>query len=167
MWIKTTTLKLYIHQLIWNVRLTHKYLYTFSRVILLKSVLIFSHQPTFRSLFSPHCLPGHSWKQHFIQTYLTFLCCSLASCYSLDVSFCRCACMLSHVWLFVTPWTVAHQLLCPWDFSGKNIGVGCHFLLQGIFPMRDQTYMMFPYPSVGKKRLFYPLPLSTLPCWCC
>ena len=25
------------------------------------------------------------------------------------------------------------RLLCPWDFSGKNIGVGCHFLLLGIF----------------------------------
>ena len=24
-------------------------------------------------------------------------------------------------------------LLCPWDFQGKNSGVGCHFLLQGIF----------------------------------
>ena len=24
-------------------------------------------------------------------------------------------------------------LLCPWDFPGKNSGVGCHFLLQGIF----------------------------------
>ena len=23
--------------------------------------------------------------------------------------------------------------LCPWDFPGKNTGVGCHFLLQGIF----------------------------------
>ena len=21
------------------------------------------------------------------------------------------------------------RLLCPWDFSGKNTGVGCHFLL--------------------------------------
>ena len=25
-------------------------------------------------------------------------------------------------------------LLCPWDFPGKNTGVGCHALLQGIFP---------------------------------
>ena len=25
------------------------------------------------------------------------------------------------------------RLLCPWDFSDKNTGVGCHFLLQGIF----------------------------------
>ena len=26
------------------------------------------------------------------------------------------------------------RLLCPWKSSGKNIGVGCHSLLQGIFP---------------------------------
>ena len=25
------------------------------------------------------------------------------------------------------------RLLCPWDFPGKNTGVGCHFLLQEIF----------------------------------
>ena len=26
------------------------------------------------------------------------------------------------------------RLLCPWDFPGKNTGMRCHFLLQGIFP---------------------------------
>ena len=26
------------------------------------------------------------------------------------------------------------RLLCPWDSLGKNTRVGCHFLLQGIFP---------------------------------
>ena len=26
------------------------------------------------------------------------------------------------------------RILCPWDSPGKNTGVGCHFLLQGIFP---------------------------------
>ena len=41
---------------------------------------------------------------------------------------------LSHVQLFVTPWTAAHQLLCPWDSPGKNTGVSSHSLLQGIFP---------------------------------
>ena len=25
------------------------------------------------------------------------------------------------------------RLLCPWDSPGKNTGVGCHDLLQGIF----------------------------------
>ena len=30
-----------------------------------------------------------------------------------------------------TPWTIQPTgLLCPWDFPGKNAGVGCHFLLQ-------------------------------------
>ena len=41
---------------------------------------------------------------------------------------------LSHVWLFITPWAVATpRLLCPWDFPGKNTGLGCHFLFQRIF----------------------------------
>ena len=26
------------------------------------------------------------------------------------------------------------RLLCPWSSPGKNTGVGCHVLLQGIFP---------------------------------
>ena len=26
------------------------------------------------------------------------------------------------------------RLLCPWNFPGKNTEVGCHSLLQGIFP---------------------------------
>ena len=37
----------------------------------------------------------------------------------------------------VTLWTVAARLLCPWDFSSKSTGVGCHFLLQGIFPAQE------------------------------
>ena len=40
---------------------------------------------------------------------------------------------LSHVGLFVSPWTVAHKAPL-WNFPGKSTGVGCHFLLQGIFP---------------------------------
>ena len=34
----------------------------------------------------------------------------------------------------VTPWTVPTSLLCPWNSPGKNTRVGCHALLQGIFP---------------------------------
>ena len=40
----------------------------------------------------------------------------------------------SVVLLFVTFWTVAHQALCSWDFSGENTGVGSHFLHWKIFP---------------------------------
>ena len=39
---------------------------------------------------------------------------------------------LSRVRLFETPWLT--RLLHPWNFPGKSTGVGCHFLLQGIFP---------------------------------
>ena len=31
------------------------------------------------------------------------------------------------------------RLLCPWDFPGKNTGVGRHFLLQGIFPIQGSN----------------------------
>ena len=31
------------------------------------------------------------------------------------------------------------RLLCPWNFPGKNTGVGCHFLLQGIFPTQGSN----------------------------
>ena len=33
-----------------------------------------------------------------------------------------------------TPWTITHQAPLPWDFPGKNSGLGCHFLLQGNLP---------------------------------
>ena len=38
--------------------------------------------------------------------------------------------MLSCVQLFATPWIITR----PWNSPGRNNGVGCHFLLQGIFP---------------------------------
>ena len=31
------------------------------------------------------------------------------------------------------------RLLCPWDSLGKNTRVGCHALLQGIFPTRGSN----------------------------
>ena len=46
----------------------------------------------------------------------------------------KCKCWsLSCVRLFVTLWTVAARLLCPWKSPGKNTGVGCHSLLHVIF----------------------------------
>ena len=45
-------------------------------------------------------------------------------------------CIWSHfngVWLFVTLWTVAHQLLYPWGSPGKITAVACHALIQRIF----------------------------------
>ena len=40
---------------------------------------------------------------------------------------------LSHVQIFAT------RGLCPWGFPGKNMGVGCHFFFQGIFPTQGSN----------------------------
>ena len=45
-----------------------------------------------------------------------------------------CVCALRHGRLFCNPWTVAARFLCPCDFPGKNIGVGCPAIRQEIFP---------------------------------
>ena len=31
------------------------------------------------------------------------------------------------------------KLLCPWEFPSKDTGVGCHFLLQGLFPTQGSN----------------------------
>ena len=43
------------------------------------------------------------------------------------------------------------RLLCPWDFPGKNIRVGCHFLLQGIFPIQGSNLALL----LGRWILYY------------
>ena len=48
--------------------------------------------------------------------------------------------LLTSVWLFATPWTVAWQAPLSMGFSRQeNTGVGCHFLLQGIFPTQGSN----------------------------
>ena len=49
--------------------------------------------------------------------------------------------VLSHVQLFVTPWTVAHQAPLSMGFSRHEYWSGCYFLLQGIFPTRDSLHL--------------------------
>ena len=42
-------------------------------------------------------------------------------------------------------------LLCPSDFPGKNTGVSCHFILQGIFPtQRLNQHLLF-----GRRILYH------------
>ena len=48
-----------------------------------------------------------------------------------------------HVQLFGILWTVAHRLLRPWDSPSKNTGIGCHFLLQWIFPTQELNPCLF------------------------
>ena len=49
---------------------------------------------------------------------------------------------------------------CPWDFPGKSTGVGCHFLLQGIFPTQGSN------PGLPHcRQTLYPLSHQGSPRW--
>ena len=69
---------------------------------------------------------------------------------------------LSRVRLFVTPWTVARRLLCPWDSPGKNTGVGCNAVLQGIFPnQRSNSHIAGGFSTTGPPgKPYNPSPLG-------
>ena len=66
---------------------------------------------------------------------------------------------LSLVRLFVTPWTVAHQASPSMNFLDKSTGVGCHFLLQGIFPSQRANLDL---PHCGQ--MLYCLSHQGIPC---
>ena len=60
-----------------------------------------------------------------------------------NLTFSKCySAVLSHSVLFNSLGPQGLQpsrLLCPWDFPGKNTGVGCQALLQGIFPTQGSN----------------------------
>ena len=43
---------------------------------------------------------------------------------------------------FAIPW-IPTRLLCPWDFPGKNSGVGCHTFSRGSSQLKDLTCVSF------------------------
>ena len=46
----------------------------------------------------------------------------------------KCACVFSHMELFVTPWTVAHQAPLSMEFSKQEYWSGLLFLSPGDLP---------------------------------
>ena len=85
---------------------------------------------------------------------------------------CLLAWLLSHVWPFATPWTVAWQIslagqglhvviTCPWNSPDKNTGVGCHSHLQGIFPIQGSNLCL-----LHCRRILYHLSQEQEHRWC-
>ena len=93
----------------------------------LKSTVCLDHDP----LCPPESDSGIFWFIVLFCLIALFLKVHMLHCMFLIPVF-VCAESLSHVRLFVTPWTIACQTPCSWDFSGKNTRVDGHFLLQGI-----------------------------------
>ena len=55
------------------------------------------------------------------------------------INYCCCLVAKSHPTLLQHHELHPARLLCPWDFPGKNTGVGFHFLLQGFFPIQGSN----------------------------
>ena len=64
---------------------------------------------------------SHIVHQSIEQKYSVLYCRSLL-CVHVCVYACTCSQSLSCLQLFVTSWTIATRLLCPWNFPGKNTG---------------------------------------------
>ena len=56
-------------------------------------------------------------------------------------------CALIRDQLFATP---QPRLLCPWNFPGKNTGVGCHLFLQEIFQTRGSNLRLLSPALAGR-----------------
>ena len=73
----------------------------------------------------------------------------------------------SHVWLFVIPWTVAHQAPLSMEFSMQEYWSGCHVLLQGIFSTQRLNLCILhllhwqvntlPLSHLGSPKIYYQL----------
>ena len=86
--------------------------------------------------------PFQPWFSHQLNVYCENACSTILKgfceaqreCMRLQ-SLCCCCCLVakSCPTLLQPHGLQPSKFLCPWDFPGKNTGVCCHFLLQGIF----------------------------------
>ena len=60
----------------------------------------------------------------------------------------------------VQQWLQPAMLLCPWDSPGKNTGVACHALLQGIFQTQSSNWGLLHYSWI-----LYQLSYQESPFW--
>ena len=79
-------------------------------------------------------VPAFIWTQSFFYPFPLRL-----IPFSKDSSFLLVCGVFNCVQLFVTPWAVALQAPLSMEFSGKNTALGCHSLLQGIFPTQGSN----------------------------
>ena len=56
--------------------------------------------------------------------------------------------LLSHTVVSDSEHLFEHRFLCSGDSPGKNAGVGCHFLLQGIFPIQGLNLSLLHHRQI-------------------
>ena len=83
------------------------------------------------------------WKQNIsfsvpLSVVITVYCVSHLGCSPLLLRK-ACVCVCVCVSRSVGSNSLHARLLCPWNSLGKSTGMGCHFLLQGIFPTQGSN----------------------------
>ena len=77
--------------------------------------------------------------------------CSWQPFHQLMPQSCMLNCVSSVVSYSLWPYELySARLLCSWDFPGKSTGMGCHALLQRIFPTQGKTELASPvFPALA------------------
>ena len=82
-----------------------------------------------------------SWK--CVQLFVTLRTVARQAPLSIGFFFCCCFFFFNFNWRLITLQYCSGFAIrwheCPWDSPGKNTGVGCHFLLQGVFPSQGSN----------------------------
>ena len=105
-----------------TLRISEVYLISFVHSLYTLEVFILAISPNLSSLlvwcplYIPECHVYFSLQYFFIKRKKV----SLPDVHLLAMSLISHVCVLSHVWLFVIPWTAAHGLLCPQHFPGQE-----------------------------------------------
>ena len=109
------------------------------------------------------CTYSSSWIACFLKYFSWFLAINICLDFSLLRIFNECVCMrvcvcartcsvTSIMSVSMRPHELQPtRLLCPWNSPGKNTAMGCHALLQGIFPIQvSNSHLLhcrwIPYP---------------------
>ena len=75
---------------------------------------------------------------------LLIVCMSVLMCVHVYAHAHMCMCVLSHVWLFVTPWTIAQQAILSMGFPKQEYWSGLPFLSPGDLPIQGPNPSLSP-----------------------
>ena len=91
---------------------------------------------------------SHGEKQKCAYLYVLYL--KIYRCVCMCVCVCACthAYVVSRVQLFATPWIINHQASLSMGFYEQEYSVGCHILLQGIFPIQGSDPHLLRSPTL-------------------
>ena len=104
--------------------------------VLLKKCSYLAYEEVIMAIVEETYLRVQAWMLSYVQFFVALECKILHEKWKW-----RCSVVPDSLWPYGL-WPAG--LLCLWDFPGKNTGVSCHVLLQGIFPTQGLNSVLPP-----------------------